>query len=78
MDDFYYLKVGDEVTRMLGGKLPMRMKVTAVDDRLITCESGDAFGWTFDRKTGVEEDADLRWGVRFGQTGSYLVRDAIQ
>jgi hypothetical protein len=28
--------------------------------------------WTFDLKTGVEEDAELKWGVAFGRTGTYL------
>jgi hypothetical protein len=79
---FGYLKVGDTVTRMLGGSVAMRMQVTAVSDDLITCaaidkESGKLFygDWTFDRNSGVEEDADLQWGIKFGHTGSYLVRE---
>jgi beta-lactamase class D len=81
VDDFSDLKVGDVITRMLGGKLPMRMEVVKVSEDLITCNSADdgfAGGWTFDRKTGVEEDADLQWGVRFGHTGSYLIKETVQ
>lgn len=74
------LKVGDHVTRVLGG-LPMKMKVVEIKDGLIVCnaiqDDGKEFpgGWTFDAKTGVEEDADLGWGVKFGVTGSYLIDD---
>lgn len=28
--------------------------------------------WTFDRRTGVEEDEELNWGVKFNRTGSVL------
>ena len=78
--DFSDLKVGDVVTRLLGGKLAMKMKVVQVSEDLITCDAADGFegGWTFDRKTGAEEDADLQWGVRFGRTGSYLVKETVQ
>lgn len=68
---FRDLKVGDTVTRMLAGKIPMKVVITQVDDNLITC----AGGWTFDRNTGVEEDEYLEWGVKFGVTGSYLALD---
>lgn len=68
---FCDLKVGDEVTRMLAGTIPMPLRVTAVDQHLIHCGP-----WTFDRATGVEEDSDLNWGVKYGVTGSYLVSDA--
>jgi len=67
---FNDVKIGDTVTRMLAGTIPMKLKVTEVTDTLIVCGS-----WSFDRATGVEEDADLEWGVQFGKTGSYLVRD---
>jgi hypothetical protein len=78
MGDFSDLKVGDPIIRVLAG-MPMKMKVVQVSEDLITCDSADGFkgGWTFDRKTGVEEDADLQWGVRFGRTGSYLTKEEI-
>ena len=60
------LKVGDLVTRMLGGA-PMPLKVTEVTDTLVICG-----WWTFDRETGVEEDPELGWGRSFGVTGSFL------
>lgn len=60
------VKVGDTVTRMLAGVVPMDLRVTAVDDRLIHC--GD---WTFDRSTGAEVDEDLGWDASV--TGSMIV-----
>lgn len=65
---FRDLQVGDTVTRMLAGTIPMELTVTEVDDTLIHCGP-----WTFDRATGVEEDSDLNWGVAYGVTGSFLV-----
>lgn len=62
------LKVGDEVTRMLAGVLPMKLHITKIENGLIHC--GD---WTFDEKTGVEEDQELGWGIRFGHSGSFLL-----
>lgn len=78
--NFEHLKVGDQVTRLLAGKLPMKMQVTKVNSDTIECSavkkdgSLTTFeGWTFDRNSGVEEDADLKWGIKFGKTGSYLI-----
>ena len=73
--DFRNVKVGDVVTRMLGGVVPMKLTVTSVTEELIWCgpESGQAQGWSFDRITGTEVDEDLGWGPRFGRTGSYLL-----
>lgn len=71
MKTFEHIKVGDTVTRMLAGVIPMQLKVTSVTDTLIKC--GDEGGWWFDRKTGAEEDEELQWGVKFGATGSFLV-----
>jgi hypothetical protein len=60
------LKIGDPVTRMLAGTVPMNLKVTAIDENIITCG-----WWTFNRATGGEVDADLGWdGVSY--TGSML------
>lgn len=78
MPSFEFLKPGDKIKRMLGGK-PMQMIIIKVDENLITCDaitdSGGVFrgGWTFDRRTGAEEDHELEWGVHFGKTGSYLI-----
>lgn len=71
MTDFSYLEPGDEVTRLLAGVIPMQMTVEKVDDGLIHMVGG----WTFDQKTGIEEDPDLGFGVAYGITGSYLVRE---
>lgn len=69
MTKFEEIKVGDCVERLLGGPggAPMKLKVTEVTPIHIICG-----WWTFDRKTGVEEDEDLGWGVKYGVTGSYL------
>lgn len=73
METFRDLKPGDTITRLISSaKIPMIMTVESVDEDLIHMKGG----WTFDRATGVEEDHDLGWGVRFGITGSFLVRDA--
>ena len=80
------VKPGDRVTRTIGpDKDPwMEMEVVSVDDKLITCkavvkdkETGEEQGffnggWTFDRATGAEEDEDLKWGVKYGATGSFI------
>jgi hypothetical protein len=56
----------------------MEMEVEAVGGGVVTCSAitkeGGRFrgGWTFDARTGAEEDADLGWGVKFGATGSYI------
>lgn len=65
---FKHVKEGDTVTRMICGTMPMKLKVTKVDDKLIHC--GD---WTFDRVTGAEVDEDLGWGPT--ATGSVLLSD---
>lgn len=74
MTNFFHVKVGDTVTRMLAGKIPMELPVTKVDDKLIYCGFDDPEqAWTFDRVGGIEVDHDLRWGPEYGATGSYLV-----
>jgi hypothetical protein len=60
--------VGDVVTRMLAGVVPMRLTVTEVTEDRIICGGG----WEFDRATGAEIDDDLGWGPAYGATGSYL------
>lgn len=74
------VKVGDVVTRMLCGTIPMQLRVTAVTEKLIICavpgfETGPhADAWTFDRETGAEIDDYLDWGPPPKRTGSYLVK----
>lgn len=67
-EGFRYVRTGDVVRRMLAGTIPMDLRVSSVDERLIHCGT-----WTFDRETGVEEDPELGWGVAFGVSGSFLV-----
>lgn len=77
--DFYRVKEGDTVTRMIGENTEfMKMKVVEVTDDLIKCIPETApnwpkeDGWAFSRKTGAEEDHELGWGDKFGKTGTYL------
>lgn len=76
---FEHLKLGDKVTRVLGGKVRMPMLVTMIDGNYITCaaiqKNGTLFsgGWRFNRANGFEEDEEIGWGTKFGVTGSYLV-----
>lgn len=60
------MKVGDKVTRMLAGRIPMTLIVTAIDDEFIHVGGG----WKFDKTTGAEVDEELGWGNK--GTGSYL------
>lgn len=63
---------------MLGGELPMKMVVTSIENSIITCaalqDDGSTFngGWTFDESTLAEIDEDLKWGPKYGVTGSFL------
>lgn len=68
MGHFDGVKAGDTVIRMLGGQVPMEMKVTDVSENYIHC--GD---WRFDKEHGIEFDPGLGWGIAFGKTGSYLL-----
>jgi hypothetical protein len=70
INDFRNLQPGDKVTRMLAGVIPMEMTVEKVEDGLIYMVGG----WTFDQLTGVEEDEELGFGVKFNYTGSFLVK----
>lgn len=76
--------VGATFTRMLGGEVPMPMRVTEVIDnenvygqlrpviKAVAAELRDGFPdrWMFDLITGAEIDYDLAWGPR--QTGSVI------
>ena len=75
---FQHLKVGDKVTRMLAGTVPMELLVVEVLDDKVKCDTPEHFikdgqYWEFDRDTGTEIDEDLGWGPAHGVTGSYLV-----
>lgn len=67
---FEHLKVGDYVTREMCG-LKEKWKVTSITSELITI----GMGWTFDPKTGAEVDDYLRWGPKYGVTGSFLIKE---
>lgn len=63
------IKVGDTLTRLLGGTVPHVGQVTAIDganDQFIF-----AGMWTFRLSTGAEIDEDLGWDGRT-ITGSYI------
>lgn len=62
------IKVGDTVTRFLGGA-EMTLNVTEVTDDRIKCG-----GWEFDKATGAEIDEDLGWGPppKYAYTGSFI------
>ena len=67
--DFYAVQAGFRVHRLMAGSIPMTLTVTEVTEQLIVCGGG----WTFDRRTGIEVDEDLGWGLDYGITGSQLV-----
>ena len=60
------LKVGDIVTRLLGGVLPMQVRVTEINEKEIVCGA-----WKFHPATGGEIDEDLDWDGVF-RTGSQI------
>lgn len=64
MSKFSEIKVGDSVTRMIAGSVPMVLKVTEVDD-FIHCGP-----WKFSKETGAEIDDEIGWDE--STTGSYL------
>ena len=84
------IQVGDTVTRLLSSaKIPMQLKVAAIDDKFIYCGSdpvegadpADYPGWKFDKTFGYEVDEDLGWGMqKNGEilTGSILVMNASE
>ena len=62
------LSVGDTVTRMLAGTIPIKLKVTQITPEKIVCDL-----WEFDPATGAEIDDDLGWGPPPLITGSYII-----
>lgn len=76
MEKLKNVKVGDKLTRLIAGVVPMTVVVGEITDKVIKCGSIDGTvaweeGWTFDRKTGAEIDEDLYWNSK-GITGSYI------
>ena len=75
---FHHLKPGDTAIRMLGGSIPMLVKVVEVLPDRIRCDVAegpvitDGNYWEFDRATGAEIDDELGWGPAHGVTGSFL------
>lgn len=63
------IKVGQFVTRMIAGTIPMELRVTEITEDRIYCG-----GWEFDRATGAEIDDDLGWGPppKYPHTGSFI------
>lgn len=66
---FSYVKVGDTVTRMLGGEIPMKLAVHTIENGIIY-----AGVWEFLVETGGEIDPDLGWDGKT-VTGSFLVKE---
>lgn len=79
LKSFMDVKEGDTVTRLLAGKIPMKLIVGKIDDTFIYTKSPDgrvklADGWKFRRDNGAEVDEDLGWdGIN--RTGSYLTHE---
>lgn len=48
------MRIGDEVTRMLAGVIPMQLKITDITPERIICGP-----WEFDKQTGNEIDDDI-------------------
>lgn len=67
------IEVGDVVTRILAGEIPVKLKVTDIKDGRVICGA-----WEFDAKTGAEIDDDLGWGPPPKRTGSFLVMSVVR
>lgn len=67
------MKIGDKVTRMLAGIVPMELTITDLTKDRIICGA-----WEFDRATGAEIDDYLDFGPPPKITGSYLVFATIR
>jgi phage-related minor tail protein len=70
---FENIKIGDTVTRLLGGKVPMQLRVSKVTEDLIECGP-----WKFLKATGGEVDEDLGWdGYNTGSILQEMKRNEI-
>ena len=69
------MQVGDKVTRMLAGTIPMELAITKITEDRIICGA-----WEFDKKTGAEIDEELGWGPppEFEITGSFIKMPGIK
>jgi len=73
------IQPGDLVTRLVGGVAEVQLIVVRVNEQEIHCgvpgTDGTSEGnyWSFCRRTGAEIDHFLRWGPRYGRTGSQLI-----
>jgi len=78
--NFEHVKVGDTVTRMLAGTVPMLQEVGKVDETFIYTFNDRVpleEGWKFRRSNGAEVDEELGWdGITV--TGSYLIHEQNQ
>lgn len=74
--DFSSLKIGDKLTRVLGGVVEMPVIVGYIDENIFKVGEVDGViswedGWAFNKHTGLEIDEDLGWdGISI--TGSYI------
>jgi len=70
------LKVGQKLTRLLAGVVPMKVTIESIDNKentfMVSSDASGIDGWIFDIKTGVEIDDFLKWGPKYGTTGSYI------
>lgn len=70
------VSINEILIRKLGGVLDMEMRVVKIEDGVIHCTAVDEptqdITWEFDQVTGAEIDEDLRWGPKYGVTGSFL------
>lgn len=80
MSNLKNLKVGDKVTRWLGGKVPNILIVLKIENNQIKCglppgeaEAWNYPDWDFDLETGAEIDDYLNWGAPPLKTGSFIV-----
>jgi hypothetical protein len=74
---FSYLKPGDKVIRLMGGKVPLDMYVVKIEDGLIHANdvrspiADDEPLWKFDIRNGAEIDEHMGWTSE--KTGSMLL-----
>ena len=71
------IEIGDKLTRMLGGTLPMEVIVGSITEDTFRVGSADGKithdeGWIFCSRTGYEIDHRLKWGPQYGTSGSFI------
>jgi len=70
-------KVGDKVTRIIGGVIPMPMQIVKIAGKKLICspvEDGRVINieYEFDQELGIEIDERFGWGSATHVSGSYL------